>query len=204
VKHKHCGDSDCRYCGPKEPNPIVIALVILGVFFVASMVLHGCHREVKKELQVEQEQQDNSAKTTDETQAETKKQDPTDVDTKTIRSDNAVVIQEADGSSSVAVVPRDRPLQLKKGAKVVATVPVSQTVVAQNKHIGAVETEKSAAKKSTETDDSKKDTKLGETTESSWDFLNSWKFYLSCVIGLVVLLGGAFVYLKFIKKVSWL
>lgn len=204
MKHKHCGDSGCRYCGPKEPHPIAIALVILGVFLVASMVLHGCHSEVKKETKVEQEQQDNSAKTTDESSVRTKTQAPTDVDIKTTKSDNAVVVRRPDGKARVAWVTKDKPLELEKGEEVVGTVPLSQTTVDQNKHIGASVDERAAQKKSTETDDSKKNTKLGETTESSWDFLNSWKFYLSCVIGLAVLLGGAFVYLKFIKKVSWL
>jgi hypothetical protein len=147
----------------------------------------ACHHEVKQDLALDQTE--NSAKATDETRAETKKQDPTDVDTKTTKSDNAVIIQDADGSSTVSVVPRDKPLLLKRGAKVVGTVPVSQTVVDQSKHLGAVVTEKAAEKKSTESGDKK--TEAGLKTEESSDTGFSTKFYLLAagVLAAVVALG---------------
>jgi hypothetical protein len=138
----------------------------------------ACHHQAKLDLHTEEVDKGNSVKTTEDARAETKKQDPTDVDTKTTKSDNAVIIQDADGSSTVAVVPRDKPLVLKRGAKVVGTVPVSQTVVDQSKHLGAVLTEKTGEKKSTETDDRDKVAKVGVKTEDSDDVGFSTKFYL--------------------------
>lgn len=138
----------------------------------------ACHHEVKNDLDLDQTEKDNSAKTSEETRGETKKQDPTDVDTKTTRSDNAVIIQDADGSSTVAVVLRDKPLVLKKGAKVVGTVPLNTTVVDQSKHIGAVETEKSGTLKSTEAAATDKTAKVKEHEEEMSDVGFSLKFYL--------------------------
>jgi hypothetical protein len=173
-----------------------VKLVFMLIFTLA------CHREAKTDFRLDEVDRGNSAKTTEDTRAETKKQDPTDVDTKTTKSDNAVIIQDADGSSTVAVVPRDKPLTLKPGAKVIGTVPVSQTVVDQSKRLGAVVTEKTGEKKSTETDDRDKVAKTRVKTEDSDDVGFSTKFYLLAggLLAAVVTLGIFLSHSKLVRR----
>lgn len=144
----------------------------------AILLLAACHHEVKASAQIVAVEQAKTVKADESTQAETKKQDATDVDTKTTKSDNAVIVQEPDGSSTVTVVAKDRPLVLKKGARVVGTVPIAQVVVDQSKHIGAVEVEKTGAKKSTETADTGKVVSANLANEEKSGVGFSLKFYL--------------------------
>lgn len=147
-------------------------------FAVIFLVGTACHIDTKRDLRIDEVERDKTAKAAEETRAETKKQDASEVDTKTTRSENAIVVQDEDGSSQVVVVPRDRALPLKRGAKVVGTVPISQTVVDQNKHIGASVNEKTSEKKSTETNDKDKKTQTKDKTEDTTDIGFSLKFYL--------------------------
>jgi hypothetical protein len=174
----------------------------MNKFTIMLVCALACHHEAKLDLHTEEVDRGNSAKTTEDARAETKKQDPTDVDTKTTRSDNAVIVREEDGSSTVAVVPRDKPLALHKGARVVGTVPVSQTVVDQSKHLGAVVTEKTGEKKSTETDDRDKAVKVGVKTEESNDTGFSLKFYLLAggVLAAVAALGVFLARSKLVRR----
>jgi hypothetical protein len=168
---------------------------------VAILVL-ACHRETKADLRIDEADQENSTKTTDETGAETKRQDATDVDTKTTRSENAVVVEDADGGLSVVAVPRKEPLALTKGAKVVGVVLLAQTVTEQTKHIGATEVEKTTAKKSTEADDKDKNVKTTSKTESESDVGFSLKFYLLAggLLAAVVALGIFLAHSKTIRR----
>jgi hypothetical protein len=154
-------------------------------------LLTACHSETKADAHFDETGQENSTKTTEETGALTKRQDASDVDTKTTRSDNAIVVQDADGGISVVSVPKREPLVLKKGAKVVGTVALAQTVTEQSRHIGAVETDKMNVKKSTEADDKAKVVKVDAKTEKMADVGFSLKFYLLAggVLAAVVALG---------------
>jgi len=156
----------------------------------------ACHHEVKEELHLNQAEQDNSAKTTEETGAKTKTQAATEVDTKTTRSDNAVVIQDADGSATVAVVPRDKPLALKKGAKVIGTVPVSQTVIVQTQHIGGTVSTENTAETTNTVTDVRKLLGLDSKKEVTTDIGFSLKFYLLAGSSLIALVALVFTLLK--------
>lgn len=167
-------------------------------FAVVFLAGTACHLETKRDLRVDE--QDNSVKADESFTAETKKQGASEVDTKTTKSENAVVIQDADGSSEVVRVPRDKPLALKKGAKVVGTVPLAQTVVDQQARIGAKVDDKTSTKKSTETDDKK--VKTAEKTDDSADVGFSTKFYLLAggLLAAVVALGVFLSHSKLVRR----
>jgi hypothetical protein len=172
------------------------------ILLVAALV--ACHHHVQQDIRAAEEDKLNTVKATEETVAETKKQDPTDVETKTTHEDNAVVVQAPDGTVQVAKVVKNRPLVLPKGSKVIGIVPLSSTVKDENKHVGGTVDEKNTQKKSTEDTAADKTTTLGVKTDDELDAGPGWQFY-SCIIGAViaVLVGGYF-YLKLVKKVSWL
>lgn len=167
-------------------------------FAVVFLAGTACHLETKRDLRIDE--QDKTAKTAESEVTETKKQDASEVDTKTTKSENAVVVQETDGSSEVVRVPRDKPLALKKGAKVIGTVPLAQTVVDQQARIGAKVDDKTTAKKSTETDD--KTVKTAAKTDDSAGFGFSTKFYLLAggLLAAVVALGLFLSHSKLVRR----
>jgi hypothetical protein len=167
-----------------------------------ALALAGCHHEVRQETHVVEDEAVKTAKTDESSLTKTKKSDPTDVDTKTTREDNAVVVQEPDGTMTVARVPRNKPLSLRPGAKVIGTLPLATVAVDQNKHVGGSTQMTAAENKSTETTDAQKQTKTDGKLDDVHDWGPPWKFYIAGIVVVLILIGAVYLYLRARKAVS--
>jgi PBP1b-binding outer membrane lipoprotein LpoB len=178
-------------------------LLLLLAVLVAAVVAYGCHSRKVRDVQVQAEEQDKSAKTTEEKGTKTTHQDPIELDVNTTQDDNAVIVLDADGS--VQVEPVGKHLTLPKGSKVIGTVPIRQTVKNEAKHIGARVDQKDNEKKSTEDKEMDKKEEVKYHGEDISDVGPGWKFYLWLSLGIcAAMLAAVWGYLKFIKKAVWL
>lgn len=163
-----------------------------------------CHHEVKKDEHVEVQETNETAKVIQNDVAETKLQEASEVDIKTSRSEDAIIIQDADGSIEVAKVTPGKPLKAPKGSKVIGTVPLASTTVDQNKHIGAKVDEKVTETAAKELDRGTKNVHDEIKTDTITDTGPGIKFYGFCLLAFVIALAAGYCYLKFMRKVAWL
>lgn len=174
--------------------------------FVTVGLLTACHQEKRQDIQLDQTTKAVKAEDSQAETHETKSQGPSDITLKTEREDdNAVIVEEADGSIVIAKVPAKKPLRLPKGSRVTGTVDLGGGVkTEQEKKLGAVDDtiDTETKKKTAETDTT--DTKLKAHLDEITDTGPGWEFYAACIGGLIVILAAGYFYLKMVKKVSWL
>lgn len=171
--------------------------------FIA-LVLAACHREVRQDVKFQEEDEQKTAKTTDETVVETKTQAATEVDIKTTREDNALIIRGPSGVMTVVPIVNRMPTTLPLGSVVVGMFPLVKTTKDESKHVGPKTDEKKTEKKSDEKSDETKKLAGAAKLEEVTDVGLGWKFYLTVFAIVVAALVALYCYLKFIRKVGWL
>jgi hypothetical protein len=159
-------------------------------YITVMILLAACHRETKLEAQLDQTEHLAETDTSARDLTETNVRDPVDTDTKTTRSENAVIVEEPDGGVQIARVTPGRPLRLAPGSRVLGTVPLTQVLTEQDKHTGPVTDTKKIIAGDKKVIAGDKNTKLGLQTEEETDTGFDWKFYLS-VVGIALLVIAA-------------
>lgn len=164
------------------------------------VLLAACHREVKQEVHVTAQDDSKTVSTTQK--EEVKTQAESEVSTKTEHEDDALVVQDPDGTIEVAQVPKGQPITFQKGARVIGTVPLTKTKTDKDSRIGAKADAVNSDALTTATSD--KALKSDSKTATSTDVGPGLKFYGFLLLAIVLLMVGGFCYLKFIVKVGWL
>lgn len=166
-------------------------------YITVMMLLGACHREAKLEAQLDQTERVTATEGSSRDLTETSVRDPVDTDTKTTRSENAVIVEEPDGGVQIARVTPGRPLRLAPGSRVLGTVPLTQVLTEQDKHTGPVTDIKRLVASDNLVVASDKNSKSNIKTDEKTDTGFGPGFYLTVIGVALLVIAAVLVILKY-------